>query len=91
MQETGGTYRVPPGEGQLEQLVLAHAVPPPAAPGSAGVSLVKMGFPSKNPEAPGTAAFLGVWGRGEGRGLSGAEGRMRWDEGNEGAVLCWGD
>lgn len=68
LQETGGTYSVATGESHLEQLVLAHAVPPPAVPGSAGVSLVKMGFPAKNPEAPGTAAFIGghVGGRGGG-------------------------
>ncbi|GAB4822276.1 hypothetical protein N2152v2_009322 [Parachlorella kessleri] len=58
-QDTGGTYGVALSEAHLEQLVLSHAVPPPAAPGSAGVSLVKMGFPAKNSEAPGTAAFLG--------------------------------
>lgn len=47
------------GEGHLQELMLAHAVPPPAPPGSSTVSLVRMGFPSKNPEAPGTAAFCG--------------------------------
>lgn len=46
-------------EGHLQELVLEHAVPPPAPPGSSSVSLVRMGFPSRNPEAPGAAAFTG--------------------------------
>eukprot|EP00887_Chlorella_sp_A99_P003194 scaffold9.g3194.t1 len=57
--QTGGTYGVALNEAHLEQLVNAHAVPPPAAPGSTGTSLVHMGFPSKAPEAPGAASFVG--------------------------------
>lgn len=47
-------------EGHLHELMLEHAVPPPAPPGSSNVSLVRMGFPSRNPEAPGAAAFTGA-------------------------------
>lgn len=46
-------------EGHLQELMLEHAVPPPAPPGSSAVSLVRMGFPPRNPEAPGAAAFCG--------------------------------
>lgn len=59
-QETGGTYGIALGDGHLEELVLEHATPPPAAPGSSGVSLVRMGFPAKASEAPGTATFAGA-------------------------------
>ncbi|KAL4856793.1 General transcription factor IIH subunit 2 [Chlorella vulgaris] len=58
-EQTGGTYTVATGEGHLQELMLSHAVPPPAAPGTSSVSLVRMGFPCKNPEAPGAAAFCG--------------------------------
>lgn len=58
-QDTGGTYTVATGEAHLEQLVRSHAVPPPTPPGSTGASLVKMGFPAKNSDLPGTAAFVG--------------------------------
>lgn len=58
--ETGGTYCVALGDGHLDELVLEHSTPPPAAPGSSGVSLVRMGFPAKAPEAPGTATFAGA-------------------------------
>ena len=47
-------------ESHLQELMLEHAVPPPAPPGSSSVSLVRMGFPSRNPEAPGAAAFTGA-------------------------------
>lgn len=57
-------------EGHLQELMLEHAVPPPAPPGSSAVSLVRMGFPPRNPEAPGAAAFCGAWGQG-GRGEGG--------------------
>lgn len=57
---TGGTYGIALNEEHLEELMLEHAVPPPAAPGSSGVSLVHMGFPSKAPDAPGSAAFVGA-------------------------------
>lgn len=56
-QQTGGTYSVAMNEGHLQELMLEHAVPPPAPPGSSAVSLVRMGFPPRNPEAPGAAAF----------------------------------
>ncbi|KAI7839973.1 hypothetical protein COHA_006294 [Chlorella ohadii] len=59
-QQTGGTYTVAMNEGHLQELMLEHAVPPPAPPGSSSVSLVRMGFPSRNPEAPGAAAFTGA-------------------------------
>lgn len=57
---TGGTYTVATGEGHMEELLLEHATPPPAPPGSGGVSLVHMGFPRKASEAPGAAAFVGL-------------------------------
>ena len=57
------SHTLPPAvalnEGHLQELMLEHAVPPPAPPGSSSVSLVRMGFPSRNPEAPGAAAFTG--------------------------------
>jgi transcription initiation factor TFIIH subunit 2 len=56
---TGGTYGVALDEEHLGRLMLAHAPPPPAAPGAAGASLVRMGFPARAPDAPGAAAFLG--------------------------------
>lgn len=58
-RDTGGTYGVATGESHLEELVLEHATPPPAAPGSSGVSLVRMGFPARAPQAPGAATFVG--------------------------------
>lgn len=61
-QKTGGRYGVALDEHHLEELVLSHATPPPAPPGQlqGGVSLVKMGFPSRASDAPGSAAFVGV-------------------------------
>lgn len=53
-------------EGHLQELMLEHAVPPPAPPGSSSVSLVRMGFPPRNPEAPGAAAFCGAGSHGGG-------------------------
>jgi len=59
-QETGGTCGVALGDGHLEELMLEHATPPPAPPGSNAASLVRMGFPAKAPEAPGAATFVGA-------------------------------
>ncbi|KFM22709.1 General transcription factor IIH subunit 2 [Auxenochlorella protothecoides] len=56
---TGGRYGVALGESHLSDLVLEHAVPPPMAPGSSNYSLVKMGFPRREPQAPGAAVFTG--------------------------------
>lgn len=58
--ETGGSYDIATSESNLEEVMVAHATPPPAAPGSSGVSLVRMGFPAKTSSAPGAAAFVGV-------------------------------
>ena len=58
-QETGGSYTVATSEQHLEELVLAHAAPPPAPPGSLSASLVRMGFPQKASEADSAAAFVG--------------------------------
>ncbi|PSC68451.1 general transcription factor IIH subunit 2 [Micractinium conductrix] len=58
-QQTGGTYTVAMNEHHLQEMVLEHAVPPPVPPGSSAVSLVRMGFPPRNPEALGAAAFCG--------------------------------
>jgi transcription initiation factor TFIIH subunit 2 len=59
-QATGGVYSVATGEAHLEELLLAHATPPAAAPGASGASLVRMGFPAKASQAPGTSAFVGA-------------------------------
>lgn len=59
-QDTVGMYSVALNEGHMEQLMLEHSTPPPQPPGSGGASLVRMGFPNKGPEAPATAAFVGV-------------------------------
>ncbi|KAL6770737.1 TF2H2 [Auxenochlorella protothecoides x Auxenochlorella symbiontica] len=56
---TGGRYGVALGESHLSDLVLEHAVPPPMAPGSSNYSLVRMGFPRREPQAPGAAVFTG--------------------------------
>jgi len=58
--QTNGTYEIALGDGHLEELVLAHAVPPPAPPGSSKATLVRMGFPTRAPLAPGTSAFVGL-------------------------------
>ncbi len=57
--ETGGSYDVATSEAHLEQIMIDQATPPPAAPGSSGVSLVKMGFPAKASSALGAASFIG--------------------------------
>jgi len=57
--ETGGSYEVATSEAHLEQIMIDQATPPPAAPGSSGVSLVRMGFPAKASSAPGAASFVG--------------------------------
>jgi transcription initiation factor TFIIH subunit 2 len=57
--ETGGSYEVATSEAHLEQIMVDQATPPPAAPGSSGVSLVRMGFPAKASSAPGAASFVG--------------------------------
>jgi transcription initiation factor TFIIH subunit 2 len=57
--ETGGSYEVATSEAHLEQIMVDQATPPPAAPGSSGVSLVRMGFPAKASSAPGAASFIG--------------------------------
>ena len=67
-------------EGHLQELVLEHAVPPPAPPGASAVSLVRMGFPARNPEAPGAAAFCGAWRRAAGWAVSGLQ-RPPWLQG----------
>ncbi|KAK9816858.1 hypothetical protein WJX72_006257 [[Myrmecia] bisecta] len=58
-EETGGTYGVALNDKHLEELVLDHAPPPPAKASDAGASLVRMGFPKRNAEGPGTACFVG--------------------------------
>lgn len=58
-ERTGGTYGVATGEAHLDELMLSHAIPPPAASHSIGASLVRMGFPAKGPEAPGAVVFAG--------------------------------
>jgi transcription initiation factor TFIIH subunit 2 len=58
--ETGGSYEVATSEAHLEQIMVDQATPPPAAPGSSGVSLVRMGFPAKASSAPGAASFVGT-------------------------------
>ena len=58
-ERTGGTYGVATGEAHLDELMLLHAVPPPAASASVGSSLVRMGFPARSHDAPGAATFVG--------------------------------
>ena len=58
--ETGGSYDIATSDAHLEEIMVGHATPPPAVPGSSGVSLVRMGFPAKSSSAPGAAAFVGA-------------------------------
>ena len=58
--ETGGSYDIATSDANVEDLMVSHVTPPPAAPGSSGVSLVRMGFPGKAASAPGAASFVGV-------------------------------
>lgn len=57
--ETGGSYGVATSEAHLEELLLGHAPPPPAAPGDAGVELVRMGFPQRGAASAAAAVFAG--------------------------------
>lgn len=61
-QKTGGSYGVALDEGHLEDLILAHATPPPSSSNNSNSksSLVMMGFPSKEIDAPGASAFVGT-------------------------------
>ena len=57
---TGGMYGVALSESHAEELLLAHAPPPPALEGSAASSLVQMGFPQRAPlQAEGDEAEAG--------------------------------
>jgi hypothetical protein len=58
-QETGGTYSVALNEQHLQELMLAHAPPPPTTSGQLMADLVRMGFPPKAPEDPSAAVFVG--------------------------------
>ncbi|KAF8067113.1 GTF2H2 [Scenedesmus sp. PABB004] len=58
-QLTGGSYGVALSEAHLGELLLAHAPPPPAPPGSLTAELVRMGFPARGPGDPASAAFVG--------------------------------
>ena len=40
-EETGGTYGIALSEAHLEEILLAHAPPPPASASSAGAELVR--------------------------------------------------
>lgn len=57
--ETGGKYTIAAEDSHLEELMAAHAIPPPAPPGSLGASLVRMGFPAKGSSAEGASTFVG--------------------------------
>jgi len=50
-QETGGWYSVALSEPHLDELIMAHAPPPPALAAAATPSLVQMGFPQRAPVA----------------------------------------
>eukprot|EP00963_Diacronema_lutheri_P002227 scaffold148_cov341-Pavlova_lutheri.AAC.35 len=56
-KDTGGTYFVAKDETHFQQLVMAHATPPPAAPDEVAC-LVRMAFPRRN-----AADSLGLFGR----------------------------
>ncbi|KAG2499971.1 hypothetical protein HYH03_002256 [Edaphochlamys debaryana] len=59
-EDTGGSYGVALHEGHMEQLLLAHANPPPTAPGRARAELVRMGFPQRSTEEASSAVFVGL-------------------------------
>jgi len=59
-QKTGGTYAVALDQEHMEDLVLAHATPPPSLKTKDEKhSLVHVGFPSQTSSAPGAACFVG--------------------------------
>eukprot|EP00803_Ostreobium_quekettii_P003879 evm.model.scf_167.20 EVM.evm.TU.scf_167.20 scf_167:126901-131500(+) len=58
-QETGGSHSVALNERHLERLMLDLVAPPPAIAASAAATLVRMGFPEKNPDGPTGSAFIG--------------------------------
>ncbi|GAQ91083.1 putative von Willebrand factor type A [Klebsormidium nitens] len=47
---TGGTYTIATSEGHLRDLLLEHAPPPPALQQDAPASLIRMGFPQRQPD-----------------------------------------
>ncbi|KAI8470897.1 MAG: Ssl1-like-domain-containing protein [Monoraphidium minutum] len=58
-EETGGSCGVALSEAHLAELLLGHAAPPPAPPGTASAELVRMGFPQRSAEDPASSVFVG--------------------------------
>ncbi|KXZ56829.1 hypothetical protein GPECTOR_1g748 [Gonium pectorale] len=58
--DTGGSYGVALHEAHLEQLLMAHAHPPPASQAQARAELVRMGFPQRSTEDASSAVFVGL-------------------------------
>eukprot|EP00879_Flechtneria_rotunda_P016374 GHRR01017131.1.p1 GENE.GHRR01017131.1~~GHRR01017131.1.p1 ORF type:complete len:394 (+),score=126.77 GHRR01017131.1:120-1301(+) len=58
-EQTGGTYGVAMNETHLQDLVLAHAPPPPAPPGLLTAELVRMGFPQRAAGDANSGVFVG--------------------------------
>lgn len=59
-QKTGGSYAVALDQEHMEQLLRAHATPPPSLKNKNNThSLVHVGFPSQASSAPGAACFVG--------------------------------
>lgn len=60
-QKTGGSYAVALDQEHMEDLVLAHATPPPSLKGKTEKhSLIHVGFPSQSSSAAGAACFVGT-------------------------------
>jgi len=57
--QTGGSYGVALNETHLQELILGHASPPPAAASVSTARLVWMGFPRRNAEDVSGSAFVG--------------------------------
>ncbi|GMH32946.1 hypothetical protein BSKO_00780 [Bryopsis sp. KO-2023] len=58
-EETGGPYHVASTEKHLEDTLIGLVPPPPAPARATQATLVRMGFPEKNPDGPKGFAFTG--------------------------------
>lgn len=57
--DTGGSYNVALSETHLEELLMAHAPPPPTSAQHSGAELVRMGFPQRSTDAASAAVYVG--------------------------------